>query len=145
MPMDLKGASEALNQRAQQNSFSDDRFAMDSFAAPVDPSDPSGACAVSKSMDMASPKLAIGSTTNGNGDTFDFQPQLTSEPAAAEARHVGDCESKVFLTEHILGDGDGGSSDGLAVDPTNPNTEWPIGPIPETETLAIAHEGFWLI
>jgi hypothetical protein len=38
----------------------------------------------------------------GEGDTFDFKPELTSEPAAQARRHIGDCESKVYMTTHLL-------------------------------------------
>jgi hypothetical protein len=34
--------------------------------------------------------------------------------------------------------------DDLAVDPNNPNTEWPIGPIPSLETVTIVHDDYWL-
>jgi len=41
---------------------------------------------------------------NGD-DTFDF-PQLTTEPTTSEGRPIGDCESTVYLTAHLLGDGE---------------------------------------
>ncbi len=55
------------------------------------------------------------------GDHFDFEPLLTTEPSAAEGRHIGDCESKVYLQTRLLNDGK--TFDDLAVDPNNPNTD----------------------
>jgi hypothetical protein len=35
------------------------------------------------------------------GETFDFKPELTSEPTAQAGRHI-DCESTVYLTARLL-------------------------------------------
>jgi hypothetical protein len=70
-------------------------------------------------------------------DTFDFQPQLTSEPTAAEAGHVKvfsgldtseptaaePQERYTFVFDGYANTGDGGSFDDLAVDPSNPNAD----------------------
>ena len=71
---------------------------------------------------------------------------MTTEPTASEGR-IGDCESKVYLTSHLLGDGsddfiiiDFKPTESLAVDPTYQSVEL-LGQ-PATETLDIAHEGF---
>jgi hypothetical protein len=38
----------------------------------------------------------------GEGDTFDFKPELTSEPTAQAGRPIGDCESKVWVQTRLL-------------------------------------------
>lgn len=57
-------------------------------------------------------------------ELFTFQLDMVSEKAG-----------------QALGDS---SIDDLAVDPNNPNTEWPIGPIPSLETVTIVHDDYWL-
>ena len=108
-----------------------------------------------------------------HGDTFDFQPQLTTEPTAPQAAgptppiseivvtKISDVCSTPLLpsdtdtdgfvftdykpTESLRADDNFLVTDWLAedhfkvdpsdpsVDPTNPNVEWPIGPIPEVQ------------
>jgi hypothetical protein len=38
----------------------------------------------------------------GEGDTFDFEPELTGAPTAQAGRHIGDCESKVYMQTRLL-------------------------------------------
>jgi hypothetical protein len=59
-------------------------------------------------------------------DTFEFKPELTTEPTAPEA--CGDGLSlclnyEQIKTEYSEYNGDGGSIDGLTVDLSNPNTD----------------------
>ena len=58
-----------------------------------------------------------------DGDSFVFEPQLTSEQTAPQP--YMEFKLKEVLISGVIqnGDGDDGSTDGLAVDPTNPNTE----------------------
>ena len=61
-------------------------------------------------------------------DLFTFQLDLTAEPTTSEGRHIGDCESKVFLQTRLLGDGSDG---GIIIDYTPgpdddlENYDWP--------------------
>ena len=50
-------------------------------------------------------------------DLFTFQLDLTTEPTTSEGRHIGDCESKVFMQTRLVGDG---AAPQLTTEPTAP-------------------------
>jgi hypothetical protein len=94
-------------------------------------------------------------------DTFDFQPQLTSEPTAAEAGHVKvfsgldtteptapePQERYTFVFDGYANTGDGGSFDDLAVDPNNPNagrTDGVFNLVLPSVPLAVQDDGLLL-
>jgi Lysozyme like domain len=94
-------------------------------------------------------------------DTFDFQPQLTSEPTAAEAGHVKvfsgldtteptapePQERYTFVFDSYANTGDGGSFDDLAVDPNNPNagrTDGVFNLVLPSVPLAVQDDGLLL-
>jgi hypothetical protein len=76
-------------------------------------------------------EMGLMSLMNGEGDTFGFRPELTTEPTAQEGRHIGDCESKVYMqTRLMVGETEIG---GFAIDgSTDPS---PTETIKPTENL----------
>jgi hypothetical protein len=95
------------------------------------------------------------------GGSIDFQPQLTSEPTAAEAGHVKvfsgldtseptaaePQERYTFVFDGYANTGDGGSFDDLAVDPSNPNagrTDGVFNLVLSSVPLAVQDDGLLL-
>ena len=67
----------------------------------------------------------VPSPSAGKDGTFDFQPQLTSEPTAPEP--YMEWKLKNAMISGYSMSHDDGSIDDLAVDPTDPNADVPTG------------------